>query len=432
MSVGTDDHVVVVGAGQAGAELAASLRVAGYTGALTLVGSEPTLPYMRPPLSKAYLLGESRADQILVRDAAMYEQQNITLRLGVTVTEIDRAARAVLLDNGERLEYSSLVLATGGSPRRLPAAELDAAQNVFYVRTLGDVDALRERLVAGSRLAVVGGGYIGLEIASVARSYGLDVTVIEAQPRVLARVTSAPVSEFVQELHRSHGVEIIVGAQIDGYAIGDDGDVSAVRLTDGSTVQADLLLVGIGLLPGATLAQEAGLTVDNGVVVDEFLRTEDPDIYAIGDVARYPHPQYGRCRLESVPNASAQARALARTLTGLVEPFSETPWFWSDQYDVKLQTVGLIAGHDDLVVRTGGDDPRRFAAFYLRSGVLIAADIASNPREFAFAKRLVADRLPIDRADLANPGRSIKDIYERAHDRAREDVLVGAAAEGVR
>jgi 3-phenylpropionate/trans-cinnamate dioxygenase ferredoxin reductase subunit len=406
----TGERVVVVGAGQAGAELVAALRGGGFSGAVTLIGSERAHPYMRPPLSKVYLLGECGPEELAVREASMYVDHDIDLRLGRTVVSIDRTAKAAHLDTGEVMPYTSLVLATGGTARRLPVPQVAAASNVFYVRTLQDVDRLRRRFTAGARLAVIGAGYIGLEVASVARRHGLDVSVLEQAPRVLARVTSEPVSGFVQRIYREHGVDVRLAAEIADYLLDDDGDVAGIALLHGDVIPVDLVVVGIGLVPSETLAEEAGLDVRDGVLVDEFLRTSDPDVYAIGDVARYPHPRHGTCRLESVPNALAQARALARTLLGRPEPFCETPWFWSDMFDVKLQSVGLSAGHDELVVRESAQHAHRLGVFYLSEGRLIAADIASSPRDFAVAKRLVADERLVSPELLADADVPLKEV----------------------
>ncbi|MEU6573445.1 FAD-dependent oxidoreductase [Streptomyces sp. NPDC046805] len=407
--------MVIIGAGQAGGELAAALRSRSFDGEIVLVGAEESCPYSRPALSKAYLLGELGAGELLLRDAAMYAQQEIEVRPGAAVVAVDRERNEVLLDDGSRLRYTTLVFATGGRPRTLPVPALAAADNLLCLRTLADADRLRGRLRPGTRLAIIGGGYIGLEVASVARRRGLEVTVIEAMPRVLARVTAEPVSRFFQEIHAEEGVDIRLGATIDDYTLDAAGNVGEIRLGDGSRVSVDLVLVGIGLQPNSELAEACGLAVDNGVLVDEFLRTGDPDIYAIGDVSRHPDITSGVTRrLESVPNASEQARAVADTLTGTPRPYTAVPWFWSDQYDVKLQVVGLSDGFDQLVVRSDPAVPRQLAVFYLKDRVIRAADVASSPRDFAVAKKLVAQQAVVEPDMLADHGRPLRGLLALA------------------
>jgi 3-phenylpropionate/trans-cinnamate dioxygenase ferredoxin reductase subunit len=405
----TTDRVVVVGGGQAGAEVVAALRMAGHQRPITLIGDEPEYPYARPPLSKAYLAGKAGIEDLHIRPPSMYDQQDITILPATRVTAIEREAHDVVLADGVRLPYDSLVLATGGRARRLPG--LDDAGNVYYLRTLGDVTALRDRFTAGTRLVVIGGGYIGLEVAAVARQLGLTATVVEALPRVLSRVTAPEVSAFYERVHAEEGVDIRVGTAVTGFAFAPDKAVTAVRLGDGERLDADIVLVGIGLIPNTELAEQAGLGVDNGIVVDEYCRTEDPAILAIGDCTSHPCGEHGgRRRLESVPNANEQARIAAATLTGDPTPYTAVPWFWSDQYDVKLQTVGLCTGYDEVVIRGTTQTGRTFAAFYLKDGQVRAADVAGNPREFATARKLVTARTrvgPDKLRDLSIPLRQL-------------------------
>ncbi|MEU1518426.1 FAD-dependent oxidoreductase [Streptomyces sp. NPDC005811] len=392
----TTGRVVVVGGGQAGADFVAALRMAGHQGHVTLLGEEPGHPYARPPLSKAYLSGKATAEDLHIRPPAMYEQQGIDLRTGTRVTAIDRTGRQVILADGERLPYGHLVLATGGRARRLTTPGLDDAPNVHYLRTLADVTALRQHFAPGARLVVVGGGYVGLEVAAVARRLGLDVTVLEALPRVLARVTAPQVSAFYQRVHTEEGVDIRVDTAVTGFAFAHDGSVTAVELKGGERIDADVVLVGIGLVPNTELAEQAGLAVDNGIVVDEHCRTEDPAVLAIGDCTSHPCGEHGgRRRLESVPNASEQARTAAATVTGSPQPYTAVPWFWSDQYDVKLQTTGLSTGYDDVVIRGTTGTGRSFAAFYLKEGRVRAADVVCSPRDFTAARKLVAARAQV-------------------------------------
>ncbi|MFF7645266.1 FAD-dependent oxidoreductase [Streptomyces canus] len=405
------DRVVVVGAGQAGADFVAALRMAGHQGPVTLVGEEPEHPYARPPLSKAYLSGKATAEDLHLRPPAMYEQQGIDIRTGTRVTSVDRAARHVVLADGERLPYGHLVLATGGRPRRLPAPGLDEAPNVHYLRTLADVAAMRPRFVPGARLVVVGGGYVGLEVAAVARGLGLTVTVLEALPRVLARVTAPQVSAFYQRVHAEEGVDIRVDTAVTGFAFAPDGAVTAVELKNGERLDADVVLVGIGLVPDTELAERSGLAVDNGIVVDEYCRTADPAVFAIGDCTSHPCGEHGgRRRLESVPNASEQARTAAAAIAGHPAPYTAIPWFWSDQYDVKLQTVGLSTGHDEVVIRGTTETGRSFAAFYLKDGQVRAADVVCSPRDFAAARKLVGARARVSAEALRDLSVPLKQL----------------------
>ncbi|WP_245672239.1 NAD(P)/FAD-dependent oxidoreductase [Nocardia anaemiae] len=396
-------RVVIVGTGQAGADTATALRMAGYPGEIVMIGEEPTLPYSRPPLSKAYLLGEVDAEHVAIRPADIYEQQRIRVITGTAVTAVERAGKAVVLADGERMQYDKLVLATGGRARQLPQSATIGAQNIHTLRTLEDADRLRDRLTPGAHSVVIGGGYIGLEFAAVARSKGVRVTVLEAADRILARVTASVVSEFFARIHRDAGVEIVVDAQLDGFELNDSGDVAAARLADGTRIDADFVLLGIGLAPRTELAVAAGLPVDDGIIVDPAMRTWDPDIYAVGDVARHPDPDRGGMRrLESVPNASAQARIAAAAITMNRGPADAPPWFWSDQYDLKLQTVGLSTGYHRTVVRADAENDRAITVFYLRDGVVVAADVVNRPADFAAAKKLVSANAVVDPVLLAD------------------------------
>ncbi len=397
--------VLIAGAGQAAGELAIRLRQAGYTGSVTLVGSEQHLPYQRPPLSKAFLSGHVTSADLLLRPDAAYAKADITFIGGTQVTRLDLARHSVALSDGRALEYRKLVLATGGHARRLscPGAELDG---VHVLRTIDDVLALRTRLTPGARLVIVGGGYIGLEVASVAVQHGLSVTVLEAAPRLLARVTGPEMSAFYEGVHSAAGVDVQTGVSL--AALLPDarraGHVGAAQLTDGRCFAADFVLAGIGLIPNTALAEAAGLPVGNGILVDEYCRTPEPDVLAIGDCANHPNPLLGRrVRLESVPNAIEQARVAAETICGRLKPYAAIPWFWSDQYDLKLQAVGLAEGHDATVLR-GVMAERAFSLFYLRDGVVIAADSVNRPAEFMAAKRLVGAALaPEVLADVSRP-----------------------------
>jgi 3-phenylpropionate/trans-cinnamate dioxygenase ferredoxin reductase component len=391
---------VIVGAGQAGAEVATSLRQQGYTGRIVLMGDEPHLPYRRPPLSKTYLAGEATAESLLIKPQTTYDKANIEVLVSARVERIERDKRRILLADGRVQAYDKLVLATGGAPRRLTLPGAEAA-NVLYLRTLADVDAIRAEMRAGRRMVVVGGGYIGLEVAAAAVKQGLKVTVLESAPRVLVRVTAPEMSAFYERIHREAGVDVRTGVSLQRF---DQiaGRVVAVELADGTRIEADFVIVGIGLVPHVDLARDAGLEVGDGIVVDELGRTGDPDIMALGDCANQPNAWLGRSvRIESVPNANEQARTVAATLCGKSVPHRSVPWFWSDQYDLKLQMVGLSQGYDQVVLR-GDSAGRSFCAFYLREGAIIAVDAVNRAAEFMVAKRLVAERVKADASVLAD------------------------------
>ena len=397
-----DSKVVIVGAGQAACELAAELCMQGHRGHITLVGEEPLLPYSRPPLSKGLLLGEVEAEQLLIRPSATYADQGIEWLHGRAVA-LDRGARQVRLEDGRRLDYDRLVLAAGGRPRQLPQAELASAPNVHHLKTLDDARWLRAQLSHERHLVIVGGGYIGLEVAASARRLGLHVTLLEAQPRVLSRVAGEPLSRFFERVHREEGVDLRLDVRVERFELAAQGRVEAVRLHGGERLACDAVLVGIGQRANDELAAEAGLHVDDGVLVDEGCRTTDANVLAIGDCSRRLQARGGPpLRLESVDNALQQARRAAATIGGRVAPAASPPWFWSNQYDLRLQTVGLWTGCDRVVVRGEPAKGRTLAVFYLREGVLRAADVVSNPRDFALARKLVAAEVRVDAEALAD------------------------------
>ncbi len=403
----TTSNIVILGGGQAGCETAVELRKQGFDGRVVIVGEEPQYPYKRPPLSKAYLAGTADAAALAVMRPENLEKVSIEVLRGVRAERIDRDARTVVLSDGQSLAYDKLILATGGRARPLPTPGADRA-NVFPLRTIADVDRIRPYCREGQRVCIVGGGFIGLEVAAVCRKLGLHVTVLEGLPRVLARVTVPEVSAFFERIHREAGVDLRTGVQIDRF----DGEqeASEVVLADGERIATDFVVVGIGLLPNTELAEAAGLAVDNGIVVDAWARTNDPDILAAGDCSNFPSAFLGRrVRLESVQNAMEQARAAARTAVGKPEVYDPVPWFWSDQYDLKLQMVGLSAGFDRMVVR-GDLDGRSFAAFYLKEGRLIAADTVGRPQDFMFARKLVAAAAVIDADALADEAVALKTL----------------------
>ena len=376
-------RVVIVGAGQAGAALAAKLRALGHQGPVTLIGEEPAPPYQRPPLSKAYLLGEMEEERLWLRSPEFYAENRIELRLGQPVTGIDRAAKTVTV-GGEAIPYDHLALTTGSSPRRLPATIGGDLPGVHTVRTLADVDAMRGEFRPGRRVIIVGGGYIGLEAAAVACKLGLKATVLEMAPRILQRVASPETSAFVAALHRGHGVEILEETGLDRLL--GEARVTGVRLRDGRELPADFVIVGVGISPNDRLAAEAGLAIDNGIATDALGRTSDPAIWSAGDCASFPY-RGGRIRLESVGNAIDQAEAVAANMLGAGQPYEAKPWFWSDQFDLKLQIAGLNTGYDHIVTRKGEGEAVSF--WYYRGGELLAVDAMNDPRAYMVGKRLI-------------------------------------------
>jgi len=407
-------NVIVIGAGQAGGDVVTQLRQNGFAGDVILIGDEPHLPYLRPPLSKAFLAGEVTAESLQTKGAAAYEKAAVTVRTGQRVAKIDRHEKQIVLETGEVLAYGELILATGGRPRvmKVPGAAL---KNIFYLRTIADVVALRAAFLPGRRVVIVGGGYIGLEVASIAVKQGLDVTVLEGAPRVLVRVTSPEMSAFYQRIHSREGAKIRTGIAVSGFLADASGkSVAAVECGEQDTVPADLVIVGIGLIPNTELAESAGLVVDNGIVVNDQAQTSDPHIYAIGDCAAHAHHEFlkRKVRLESVPNATEQARAAAAAICGKPVPPASPPWFWSDQYKLKLQMVGLSDGYDEVVLR-GDPESESFIALYLKNGQVIAADAVNRIADFMTAKRLVAESKAIPREALADESETLKAIAAR-------------------
>ena len=398
-------HVVAIGAGQAGAALAARLRSGGHAGPITLIGEEPILPYQRPPLSKGYLLGEMGADRLTLRSADFYAEQDIALRLGAPVSAIDPKARTVTLGT-ETIRYDDLVLTTGSVPRRLPAAIGGDLAGVYTVRTIADVDAERAEFSPGRRLVIVGGGYIGLEAAAVAAKLGLDVTVLEMAPRILQRVAAPETSDYFRALHTAHGVKILESTGLERL-LGEAGHVTAARLTDGREIPADFVIAGIGILPATQLAEAAGLVIENGIRTDSHGRTSDPHIWAAGDCASFPW-QGGRLRLESVQNAIDQADLVADNILGAEKDYVPMPWFWSDQYDCKLQIAGLNTGYDRIVTR--GPDGAAMSFWYFKGDRLLAVDAMNDSRAYMVGKRLLETGRAVDAGAISNPATNLKSL----------------------
>ena len=376
-------HFVVIGGGQAGASLVAKLRTEGFDGKITLIGAEDVPPYQRPPLSKAYLLGEMELERLYLRPAAFYPEHDIDLRLSTRAVSVDPAARTVALSTGEGLSYDALALATGSYPRTLPAAIGGTLGGVFTMRDLRDADTMAPELVEGRRVLIIGGGYIGLEAAAVCAKKGLEVTLVEMAPRILQRVASPETSDYFRALHQSHGVDIREGVGLDRL-LGDDR-VTGARLTDGSELAVDFAVVGVGIMPATALAEGAGLTLDNGIATDPQCRTSDPAIWAAGDCASCLFAG-NRIRLESVGNAIDMAEVAAQNMMGKSVDYVPAPWFWSDQYDCKLQIAGLNTGYDAVYVKQTGDARSHW---YYRDSVLVAVDAMNDARNYMIGKRLI-------------------------------------------
>lgn len=389
---------MVVGASHAGAQLAASLRQGGWEGEIILVGDEGTLPYQRPPMSKAYLAGKNTLEQLAIRSATFYTKQEIK-RLDDTVQTVDRTDARVTLSSGRSLAYDELALCTGARVRRLAAPGADL-RGIHYLRTAADVELIREAASPARRAVIIGGGYIGLETAASLSGLGLQVTVLEATERVLGRVTAPEVSAFFERIHREAGVDVRTEAVVERLEGVDR--VRGVVLAGGETVPADIVIIGIGVEPNTELASAAGLQVDDGVVIDDYARTSDPAIVAAGDCASHDMTRYGRrIRLESVPSATEQAKVAAATVCGKSQRITALPWFWSDQYDVKLQIAGINSGYDEIVLNGDPAEGRDFTCYYLRQDELIAADCVNRPRDFMFSKQVIIRGGQVDRDQLA-------------------------------
>jgi 3-phenylpropionate/trans-cinnamate dioxygenase ferredoxin reductase subunit len=401
------ETIAIVGAGQAAGQAAQSLRQRGFTGPIVIIGDEPFIPYQRPPLSKKFLAGEMELERLHVKPAHFYSDHDIQLLLATRVTAIQPETRRLQLSSGKTLAYDKLLLTTGSRVRKLSIPGSDLA-GIHYLRNIADVQAIQQNFRPGARLVIVGAGYIGLEVAAVAVTHGIDVTVLETETRAMNRVVAPEVSAFFHKLHTDAGVKIEFGRMV--KAFGGTGSVTEVICADGSTVPADLCIVGIGIIPNTELAQAAGITCDNGIVVNEFAATNLPEICAAGDCTRHPNKLLGvNLRLESVHNALEQAKTAAATLCGEQLPYSQVPWFWSDQYDVKLQIVGINSGYDELVIR-GTPEDRSFAAFYLKDRQLLAVDAINSPREFMLGKKLIPAKAHFDPAKLANPSLDFKSL----------------------
>ncbi len=399
------ERLVIVGAGQAAFALAAKLRALKDERSIAIIGSEDVHPYQRPPLSKKYLLGEMSFDRLMFRPEEWYAENNVDIRLSTWVEEIDRAAGTVRTQDGSTLSYDKLVLATGAAPRLLPASIGGDLEGVLTVRDRRDADRLMGEMKPGRRLLVIGGGYIGLEAAAVARKLGLEVTLIEMADRILQRVASSETAEIMRGIHRANGVSIREKTGL-VRLVGMEGRVAAAELSDGSMLDVDFVIVGIGVTPNDRLARESGLDVGNGITVDEYTRTSDKDIHAVGDCALLPW-RGQHVRIESVQNAVDQAEAAAHVLAGSETPYDARPWFWSDQYDVKLQIAGFNLGYDDTLLRPGAREGS-WSVWYFRQGRLLAVDAINDAKAYVTGKKLLDTGAAPNRAILADPSADLK------------------------
>lgn len=400
------ERTVIAGAGHAAGQVVATLKQLKYAGQIVLVGDEDYLPYQRPPLSKKFLAGAMPAERLHFKPASFYDKPNIEIRLRTRITTIDRDNKSVHTEGGERISYDKLVLALGSRARRLRIDGADLA-GVHYLRSIADVDDIRSELNHYRRTVIIGAGYIGLEVAAVMQQQGLDVTVVELADRVMSRVVSPEISDFYQIEHTNQGVKLRLSTGVSAFR--GDKRIASVETTNGEQIPADFVVVGIGIVANTELAASAGLTVDNGIVVNDQCETGDPAVYAVGDCTAHPNAIYNRqLRLESVHNALEQAKTAAANICGKETHYSQVPWFWSDQYDLKLQIAGLSEGYDEIVIR-GNPADRSFACLYLKNGQLIATDAVNAPREFVQSKGLIASHAKIDPARLADADIPLQD-----------------------
>jgi 3-phenylpropionate/trans-cinnamate dioxygenase ferredoxin reductase component len=398
-------HIVVVGGGQAGSSLVVKLRNLGFDGRVTLIGAENVPPYQRPPLSKAYLLGDLEQERLYLRPEAFYGEQDIDLRLGQEVTAVDAGAKTLTVGD-EVLAYDQLAFTTGSDPRRLPAAIGGDLEGVFAVRSLADVDAMAPEFAKGRRLLIIGGGYIGLEAAAVAAKRGLKVVLVEMAERILQRVAAEETSNYFRDLHTEHGVEVIEGVGL--TRLTGDGRVTGAELTDGRRLKIDFAIAGVGIVPSVGLAKMAGVAIENGIRTDAFGRTNVENIWAAGDCASFPH-KGGRIRLESVPNAIDQAETVAANMLGAEKEYRARPWFWSDQHHVKLQIAGLNTGYDNIVTRKGKES---VSFWYYLGDTLLAVDAMNDPRAYMIGKRLIEGGTSPDKATVADAGSDLKSLLK--------------------
>ena len=392
------EHCLIIGASHTAAQACVSLRQGGWEGDITVIGDEPNLPYHRPPLSKDFLSGDKDIEDILIRPAQAYKTANVSLKLGTRISAINPADKTATTTNGEIINFTKLILTTGARIRRLPVPGQDLP-HVYYLRDTQDVLAIKADVAKGKQAVIIGGGYIGLETAASLRKKGMEVTVLEAMPRILQRVTAPALSAFYKRVHTEEGVKILENVGATEIVETDDG--LAVKTGDGQSLPADMVIIGIGVIPNTELASEAGLTVGNGIEVNEFCQTSDPDIYASGDVTWHHNPIYDRhIRLESVPNATEQAKVCADHINGKPKPYNSLPWFWSDQFDLKLQIAGLSTDYDDIIIRGDIEGSRSFTAYYFKGDKLLAVDAVNAPRDFMMTRMALTKGKTLDKAIL--------------------------------
>ncbi|MBL0229312.1 MAG: FAD-dependent oxidoreductase [Moraxellaceae bacterium] len=403
----THKIAVIIGASHAAAQLSTSLRQEGWEGDILVIGDEPYLPYHRPPLSKTFLSGDKTIEELFIRPAAFYQKNNIQFKQG-RVTAINRAQQTLTLSDGTNLAYDKLALCMGARVRKA-AIVGEELTGVCYLRNIADVKSIQPYVAQGKRAVIIGGGYIGLETAAALKKQGMDVVVLEMADRILQRVTAPELSEFYTRIHHEEGVQIHTGILV--AEICGNGQVQKVVCANGAEFVADVVIIGVGVVPNVELAQQAGIEVNNGIVVDEFCRTNDPNIVAAGDCANHFNSIYHRrMRLESVPNAGEQGKTAAATICGLNKEYKSLPWFWSDQYDLKLQIAGLSQGYDTVVIRGDKNNSRSFAAFYFKEGVLIAADCINRPQEFMLSKKIILENIAVEPSRLADESILVKEL----------------------
>ena len=408
----TNKIAIIIGASHAAAQLSTSLRQEGWEGDILVIGDEPYLPYHRPPLSKTFLSGDKTIAELYIRPAAFYERNNIQFKQG-RVTAINRAQQTLNLSDGTNLSYDKLALCMGARVRKASIVGEELA-GVHYLRNIADVKGIQPYVAKDKRAVIIGGGYIGLETAAALKKQGMDVVVLEMAERILQRVTAPELSEFYTRIHHEQGVKIYTGISVSAI-IGDDR-TEKVICSNGMELAADVVIIGVGVLPNVELAEQAGIEVNNGIIVDEFCRTNDPHIVAAGDCANHFNRIYGRrMRLESVPNASEQAKSAAATLCGLNKAYDSLPWFWSDQYDLKLQIAGLSQGYDHIVIRGDKENSRSFAAFYFKEKVLIAADCINRPQEFMLSKKILLEDIVIEPSQLTDESIPVKELLSKTY-----------------
>ena len=405
----SEKKIVVIGGGQASCQVAASLRQKKFNGDINIISSESYLPYQRPPLSKKYLSGELAAERLYLKPEKFYDEHNINISLASCVEEIDRKNSQLVFfkdKTHKKISYDNLIIATGTQPRLIP---LDNPKlgGLHYLRSIADVEMIKSSLKDSKNMVIIGGGYIGLEVAAVSKTLGLDVTVIEMAPRILERVTSPIISSFYHSFHESKGVKIMTNTSVKG--VNGKNRVSSVETSSGN-IEADLVVVGIGVMPCQSLAEESGISVDNGIIVDEFCKTSDDNIYSAGDCTLHPSDFYGKnIRLESVHNAIEQGKTVASSIVGEKVAYNQIPWFWSDQYDLKLQIAGLNSEYDNYIIR-GNIVENKFSVFYFKSGLMIASDCVNSAQEHMMSRRFISEKIKIDFDRLQNKEIPIKEV----------------------